>query len=216
MGRSAGHLALGMAIAGGASCCIIPEEFQEREIRLADVCEFVERAMDAAQRHGMEHGVALIAEGVGDLLKDELTERFAGNSLVTFAKDEFGHIRLAELPFGLIVKRELQDRAKARGETVALVDVTIGYELRCADPVPFDVEYTHALGWGAVEYLCDQQCLDWPANGALISMQEGRLCPIAFADIMDVKTGRTAVRRADLCSDQYRSVRDLLGHSDSS
>ena len=211
MGRSAGHLALGMAVSGGASCCIIPEEYAGKGLSLAGFCEVVETVVDANRRGGKQYGVVVIAEGVGELLKDELAERFAANPLVAVERDEFNNVRLAELPLGLVIKRELQDRAKQRGEKVTLVDVTVGYELRCADPIPFDVEYTHALGWGAVEYLCDQQHVDWPAQGALISLQEGKLCPIAFPHIMDLRTGKTSVRRVDLQSDQFRSTKALMG-----
>ena len=33
---------------------------------------------------------------------------------------------------------------------MAFIDKDLGYELRCADPIPFDAEYTRDLGYAAV------------------------------------------------------------------
>ena len=34
-----------------------------------------------------------------------------------------------------------------------IVDQTLGYELRSAPPIPFDIDYTRTLGHGAVKFL---------------------------------------------------------------
>ncbi len=155
---------------------------------------------------GRDYGVAVIAEGVGDLVKEEL----AKNPLAVVEQDEFGHLRLAEVPLGLIFKRLLQERAAARGEKITIVDVTIGYELRCADPVPFDVEYTTQLGWGAVRYLLRMGEESWTDEGAMMSVQSGEIVPIPFSDILNPETGKTTVRRVNVNSDVYRSARSYM------
>lgn len=204
MGRSAGHLALGMALAGGASLAVIPEEFGGGPVVLADICDLVEKKIARDAEDGRNFGVAVIAEGVGELMAGELKD----NPLVVVKYDEHKHLRLAEVPLSLIIKRELDARAKKRGEGRAFIDITIGYELRCADPIPFDVEYTWQLGWGAVRHLLAE---GGAYRGSLITMQSGRLVPVPFEKIMDTSTGKTAVRRVDLESDEYLAARAALG-----
>ncbi len=81
----------------------------------------------------------------------------------------------------------------------------IGYELRCADPIPFDMEYTRDLGYCAARYVIEggTQCARRdPANG--------RFQPIPFDEIMDPQTGRMRVRMVNLESDRYRIARSYM------
>jgi len=204
MGRTAGHLALGMGIAGGATLTIIPEEFKTKPT-INDVCSIIEGAIFKAKALGQDYGVCVIAEGVGDLLKEELKD----NPLAIVEYDEHGHFRMAEVPLCLIIKRTLNQRFKGRGEKAQFIDVTIGYELRCAKPIPFDVEYTHQLGCGAVRYLLNKTEYQYK-TGALISSQAGKIVPIPFDEILDPKTGKTAVRKVDIKSDLYSAARSMM------
>lgn len=206
MGRTAGHLAQGMGSVGGAMLTIIPEEFDGRKVTMEGVVDELEAAMLKGKALKHDYGVAVVAEGVADLMKDDL----AKEPLVQVEYDEHGHIRLAEVPFALILKRRLQDRAKARGQKVTVVDVTVGYELRCADPVPFDVEYVQQLGWGAVRYLLGIGEGGFTTAGAMMSVQAGEVVPIPFADIVDPVTGKTQVRRVNVNLDTYRSARAAM------
>jgi len=206
MGRSAGHLALGMASAGGAALAVIPEEFAGRSLSLEGLCQLIEASMYKAKALGRDHGVVVVAEGVAELMKSDLEAHPFAVSEV----DEHGHPRLSEVPLALIIKRALAHRAAERGKKRTIVDVTIGYELRCADPIAFDIEYTHQLGWGAVRYLLQAGEASGKAAGALISIQHGELMPIPLPDILDVKTGRTEVRRVNLESDVTRAAFDQM------
>jgi ATP-dependent phosphofructokinase / diphosphate-dependent phosphofructokinase len=107
MGRTAGHLALGMGATSGAGLVIIPEEFGTSKVTLDGICDIIEGAMLKSTAVGRDYGVAVVAEGVGDLVKEELAE----HPLAVVEHDEHGHLRLAEVPLGLIFKRLLQDRA---------------------------------------------------------------------------------------------------------
>lgn len=204
MGRTAGHLALGMGIGGGATLTIVPEEFKKTPT-IDDVCGIIEGAIFKAKASGQDYGVVVIAEGVGDLLKEELKD----NPLAVVEYDEHGHFRMAEVPLCLIIKRALNQRFKDRGEKAQFIDVTIGYELRCSKPIPFDVEYTHKLGCGAVRYLLDRVDGGYK-GGALISIQADRIVPIPFDDILNPQTGKTAVRKLDINSDLYRTARSMM------
>ncbi|HUT36600.1 MAG TPA: 6-phosphofructokinase [Planctomycetota bacterium] len=208
MGRSAGHLALGSGNVAGATLTLIPEEFTEGECSLDGIYSTIEGAMAKCKVVGHDYGVACLAEGVGLLVADELYAKHKDNPLVEFKRDEFGHIRLGEVPLGLIFKRDLQNRAKARGEKMTIVDVTIGYDLRCAAPIPYDADYTQELGWGAVRYLLGIGEESFGTHqGAMISVQAGEVVPIPFSDILDEKTGRAPTRRVNINSDVYRAAR---------
>ncbi|NUQ62633.1 MAG: 6-phosphofructokinase [Pirellulales bacterium] len=206
MGRSAGHLALGMGAAAGADLTLIPEEFLQSGINLELLCEILEGAMFKGRMLGRDYGVAVLAEGLGELLKEELKD----HPIVVIGHDDFGSLRLADVPLALILRRRLQARAKDRGKELGLVDLTIGYELRCADPIAFDAQYTEQLGWGAVRYLLGTAPGSVSCEGALISIQAGELKPIPFAEIMDTKTGKTAVRRVALDSAEYQAARSAM------
>lgn len=204
MGRTAGHLALGMGLAGGATITIVPEEFKKTPT-VNDICCIIEGAMFKARVWGQDYGVVVIAEGVGDLLKDELKD----NPLAVIEYDEHGHFRMAEVPLCLIIKRTLNLRFKERGEKTQFIDNTIGYELRCSKPVSFDIEYTHKLGCGAVRYLLGMIGSGY-RTGALISVQSEKIVPIPFDEILNPETGKTTVRKLDIGSDLYMAARSMM------
>ena len=211
MGRSAGHLALGMGTTGGADLALIPEEFRERgDVSLDLICDTIEGAVFKGKAQGRDYGVAVIAEGLGQLVEKELARKFRRNPLVKIEYDSHGHLRLGEIPQALNYRRMLEARANERGEKQALVNITIGYELRCARPIPFDAEYVQQLGWGAIYYLLNIGEEGWEKSGAMMSVQADKFVPIPFSKIMDVKTGECTIRFVDMYSDLYRSARAYM------
>src|SRR6202012_2211891 len=80
MGRSAGHLALGIGKAAGATLTLIAEEFPRDEpIRLSRLVDILETAMLKRVAHGRPFGVAVLAEGIGlRLPQDELHSAMPG------------------------------------------------------------------------------------------------------------------------------------------
>jgi 6-phosphofructokinase len=72
----------------------------------------------------------------------------------------------------------------------------IGYELRAAPPIPFDVEYTRNLGFGAVRFLLNG------GKGSVITFHEGKLHPVAFESITN-ENGRISPRLVDINSETY-------------
>jgi 6-phosphofructokinase 1 len=193
-----------MARCGGASLAVIPEEFRG-EADLSLVLGLIEGSIHKSAALGMGYGVAVVAEGVGELLVNELD----GRPYVGITHDKSGNLRLAEVPLALILKKELQDRMAGRGQKTTVVDITIGYELRCAPPVAFDAEYVQQLGWGAVNYVLSEARGEVGA-GAMVSVSAGQVVPIPFEQILDAKTGKTAIRRVDINSDVYRSARAAM------
>jgi ATP-dependent phosphofructokinase / diphosphate-dependent phosphofructokinase len=199
MGRKAGHLALGIGKAAGATLTVVAEEHTSRYVPFATICDIVEGAIVKRRAMGRHFGVAVLAEGLIDKLDPgELAE------LEDVERDEHGHVRFAEVDLARKVKAEVQGRFSARGLRVTVTDKNVGYELRCADPIPFDAEYCRDLGHGAVKFLRDG------GSGAMVSIQGGRLVPIPFADLRDPDTGATKVRLVDIHSEGFRVAREYM------
>ncbi len=205
MGRSAGHLALGIGKSAGATVTLIAEEFPgDQPIPLAHLVDVLETAMLKRTAHGRPFGVAVLAEGIGlRLSEDELRE-----AMPEIERDEHGHIRLAELELDRLLANQVKDRFKKRGQKVTVEGKNIGYELRCAPPVPYDIEYTRDLGYGAVDYLSQALARDEP--GAMITIQDGHMVPLPFGSFTDPATGRVRIRHVNVESSSYRVAREYM------
>lgn len=199
MGRQAGHLALGIGKAAGATLTLIREEFDQPTVSFAHICDIIEGAIIKRRALGRHYGVAVLAEGVIEKLDPKELE-----DLQDVEKDDHGHIRFAEVDLARKIKVELEGRFKERGLRVPISNKNIGYELRCADPIPFDMHYCRELGNAAIRFLLSG------GSGAMVSIQNGRLVPLLFADIRDQSTGKTRVRNVDPTSETYRVARDYM------
>ncbi|MEO8875250.1 MAG: 6-phosphofructokinase, partial [Polyangiaceae bacterium] len=165
MGRKAGHLALGIGKAAGATLSLIPEEFQGA--RLSTIVDTLAGAILKRLSYGRGDGVAVLAEGLVEILPEsDLAE------LASAERDEHGHIRIAEINFGDIIKHAVEKRLKELGVKTTIVAKNIGYELRCADPIPFDMEYTRDLGYCAARYVIEG------GSSALVTLINGHFRPI--------------------------------------
>jgi 6-phosphofructokinase 1 len=201
MGRTAGHLALGSATAAGAHVTVVPEELPgggTEAVPLDQIVRTIEGALVKRRAAGHPDGVAVVAEGIAEHIDPaDLT------ALESVARDEHGHIRLADVPLGRVLCDALKASLGARGIDVAFYTKDVGYELRCAAPTAFDRDYTRDLGVGAVESLLSG------VSGALITRQSGACVPIPFSELLDPKTGKAGVRRIDTSTDSYRHALSL-------
>ncbi len=199
MGRKAGHLALGIGKAAGATLTVIPEEFPGKQIAMRQIVDVLAGAIIKRLAYGRSDGVAVLAEGLVESIPESDLAELEGAE-----RDEHGHIRLAEIDFGRIIKTAVQARLKELGLKVTVVSKDIGYELRCTDPIPFDMEYTRDLGYCAAKYLLDG------GSGAMVTVQEGKFKPIRFEDMLDPETGRTRVRMVDTETEYYKIARRYM------
>jgi len=103
------------------------------------------------------------------------------------------------------VRQEVRGRFKARGERITIVNQTLGYELRSADPTPNDMSYCRSLGHGAIRLLMNVNG-DVP-NGVMVTIANGDLHPMSFADMTDPATKRTRVRLVNTTSYAYQVAR---------
>ncbi len=199
MGRKAGHLALGIGKAAGATLTLIPEEFERQKIGFKAIVDTLVGAIIKRQSYGRRDGVAVIAEGlVLSIDPDDLAQ------VGDLEKDAHGNVRIAEVNIGEILKAAVTERLREFNLKTTIVAKNIGYELRCADPIPFDLEYTRDLGYCAAKYLLSG------GNAAMISMQGGHFVPVPFHEMIDPETGKTKIRMVDIHSTRYAIARRYM------
>lgn len=199
MGRKAGHLALGIGKAAGATLTVIPEEFEERPVRLQRLVDLVIGTMIKRLSEGRSDGVIVLAEGLIEMLDP----RDLGG-LDHVERDEHGNLRLANVDIGDVLRREVTRGMKALGLVTTIVAKNVGYELRCADPIPFDMEYTRDLGYCAAQFLLDG------GTAAMVSIQNGQFVPIPFKEMLDPASGKAKVRMVDVTAQSYQIARQYM------
>jgi 6-phosphofructokinase len=217
MGRSAGWLAYGAAIAGEASLVMSvediigryrttevvtdPETGKQSTRSVMDVTEVVRHivaAMRARDRLGKPFGVIVIAEG--------LAEHLPFDYLREVSRDEHGHVAISQVELGRTFANEIAREYKAEtGQTRRLMHVKLGYEARCAAPHAFDVMLGSQLGVGAYRALVEEGL-----DGVMVSVSgQLELNYVPFEQLVNPETLVTVVRRIPLDSDFHRLARFL-------
>lgn len=199
MGRKSGSLALSMCKSSGATLAVIPEEFAGDNFDLSMVVDTIIGSIIKCRASGHDDGVAIIAEGIA-----ERTNTDALAAGLMSARDSYGHLRIADIPLSFLLRDRVRAALKQLGIDITVVTKDIGYELRCAKPLPFDAEYTRTLGYGAVRYLLNG------GSGALVAIAGGRVTPVNFEDLLDPSTGRIRIRMVDVSTESYLVARSYM------
>jgi 6-phosphofructokinase len=218
MGRSAGWLAYGAAIAGEASFVISVEDLtgkyrtseeavdpltgEKVNREIMNVEEVVKR-MVATMRvreesEGKEFGVIVMAEG--------LAEYLPMSYLQGVARDEHGHLAVSQINLSRLFSRLAGEKYQAQtGRKRRIVGLQLGYEARCAQPHAFDVMLGSQLGVGAYRALVEEHL-----DGIMVSVSgQLELNYVPFQDLVDPATLVTVVRHIDPNSDFHRLARFL-------
>lgn len=217
MGRRAGWLAYGVAIAGEAHLVVGVEDVvgelaveetvvdpetgaQRTEVRLS-LSALADRVVDlvlAREERGKSYGTVVLAEGLAEMLPEEV--------LQGVTRDEHGHVSLGRIDIGKLVAKVAAERYEARtGRTKKVTGVQLGYESRCSPPHAFDVMLGSQLGVGAARALCDLGL-----DGHMVSVSgQLDLRYVPFADLVDPVTLRTDVRFIRRDSDFHRLASEL-------
>lgn len=216
MGRKAGWLSYGVAIAGEAHLVVAvedalemcapqevldPETGEKRtEPRLVmdKLCDHIVDTMLARERKGRHYGVVVLAEGLAELLPDEYIR--------SVGRDEHGHISLGNIDLGKLMAVTLAEAYQKRtGRKKKVRGVQLGYESRCNPPHAFDVMLGSQLGIGAYRALVEEGL-----DGHMVST-EGQLdlTYVPFSSLIDPKTLKTEVRFIKKGSDFHRLARFL-------
>ncbi len=192
-GRKAGHLALAIGKAVGATTTLIPEEFVRGATPMATIVDHLAGSVIKRLADGRSDGVAMLAEGLADCITPEDLAK-----VTDLPRDERGNLHLAELNLGDILAHAVKERLAKLGVKSTLISKQIGYEVRCADPIPFDMEYTRDLGYSAARFVIDG------GSEAMVAMVDGRFRAIPFTEMKDPVTGQFRVRMVDIDSDRFR------------
>ncbi len=211
MGRAAGHLALGIGKAAAATLVVIPEEFHKRQVSVDEVCDIIIGSIIKRLADGSPNGIVILAEGLIEEMGEQgLIKALPEGQLERFGKvlrDDHGHLRLGEIEFGRLMKELLNQRLEKLGLKTTFIDKDLGYELRCADPIPFDAEYTRDLGYAAVKFLLSPEAEKY---GAIISFVDGKMNPLPFEKMLDPKTGRMQNRKVNVDGEAFECARAYM------
>ncbi len=211
MGRAAGHLALGIGKASASALTIIAEEFRGKPITLDHICDTIIGAILKRKAQGKNYGLVVLAEGLLENIGEQgLVDALGEEELGRFGevvRDDHGHLRLGEIEFGRIIKYRVAQKLKEIHQKVTLIDKDLGYELRCADPIPFDAEYTRNLGYGAVKFLMGAESEKY---GSIVSFVGGKMVPLPFAEMIDPATKRMRPRLVNVDDENYECARRYM------
>ena len=191
MGRSAGHLAFGIASACHFPMMIIPEMFNKTKITFDKIIRMVISSIVKSKIRGIEYGVVMISEGVFHFMD----EAEIVNSGINFTYDDHGHPELGNVSKSHIFNYLLQKRLKEIGLEIKSRPVEIGYELRCSNPIAFDLTLCTLLGIGV------KKLYDEGATGCIVSANSnGDISPLYLKDFED-ENGKVPPRLVDINSE---------------
>lgn len=239
MGRAAGHLALGIGKASAATLTVIAEELKGKTVDLNLVADLVIGSMIKRKAQGKGYGVAVLAEGLLEAIGAEALKRDLGPRLDMYGsieEDDFGHLRLGEIEFGRMIRHRVAERlceffppdAKTaaklpkdpftgepfrRSTAFTMIDKDLGYELRCADPIPFDADYTRNLGYGAVQFLLSEKATRF---GAVVTFVGEQMVPQPFQDMINPATKKMRPRLVEVNSQSFTCARRYMIRLDKS
>ncbi len=194
MGRSAGHLAFGIATSCHFPMMIIPEMFNKTTPSFDKIIDLIISSIIKRKIEGMEYGVAMVSEGVFHVLEEDEIKA----SGIQFTFDEHGHPELGNVSKSNIFNILLQDRLKQLGLNVKSRPNELGYELRCCRPSGFDLTLCSLLGIGV------KKLYDEGYNACIVSANSnGDIIPLLLSDLQD-ENGKIPPRLVDIDSDFAR------------
>lgn len=218
MGRSAGWLAYGAAMAGEASLVISVEDVvgsyrthedfvdvqtgkksQRAVMRLEYLVERIVSVMRFREESERKRfGVIVMAEG----LAEYLPEKF----LAGVERDDHGHLNISQVHLSRLFARLVADEYhRQTGRHRRILGLQLGYESRCARPHAFDVMLGSQLGVGAFRALVEERL-----DGVMVSVfGQLELKYVPFDKLVDRETLVTVVRHIGKDSDFQRLARFL-------
>ena len=198
MGRKAGFLALGLGVAAGATLTLIPEEYSANSATPSQIAETIFSSINRRSKAGKHYGVAIMAEGLLDCLAPD-----SSPMIENCPRDELGRIRYSQLELGDVILPPLKVLINNAGLDIKIITKNIGYELRCHNPVSFDIEYTKFLAYGAVKFLLEGK------SGIMVTRDFDEL-GFEKLESMIGADGLIKSRTVDLESDLYMVSRSFM------
>ncbi|MBR5610646.1 MAG: 6-phosphofructokinase [Bacteroidales bacterium] len=197
MGRSAGHLALGIAASCHYPMVVIPEMFNKTDVSIEKIVKLAISSIVKRQLMGVTYGGVMISEGVFHILSDEDLK----NSGVTFSFDAHGHPELGKVSKAQVFNTVLENKMKELGIKVKTRPVEIGYDVRCQTPVAFDLTYCSQLAYGVWKLFHAGE------TGCMVYVDgRGIATPLYLTDLQDPETGKIPPRLVDITSEEVQNV----------
>ncbi len=212
MGRKAGWLSYGVAIAGEANLVLAVEDVQgdlavnedgAPKLSLDALVDRIVELIVTRERRGKHYGTVVVAEGLSELLPE--------SQLKNLPRDEHGHLTLGHVDLGKYVAGLVSKRLELRtGRKKKITGLQLGYESRCAPPHAFDVMLGSQLGIGAYRSLVEENL-----DGHMVSVHgQLDLSYVPFKDLINQQTMRTEVRFIRSGSDYQQLARFLETRTD--
>jgi len=212
MGRSAGWLAYGAAIAGEASLVIsveditgdyVAKEYEEdgktrKIMNVEKVVDRIVKTMLARESEGKEFGVIVLAEGLAEMLPEDHLEGVP--------RDDHGHIAITDIQLGRTFSKWVANAYEEKtGRSRKVTGIQLGYESRCTKPLAYDVILGSQLGVGAYRALVEEGL-----NGVMVSSSgQFDLHYVDFTELVDQDNLVTLVRHIEQGCDFQRLARFL-------
>ena len=194
MGRSAGHLAFGIATSCHFPMMVIPEMFNKTSITFDKVVRLIISSIIKRKILNINYGVALVSEGVFHIMPDSELDHCG----INFTYDDHGHPELGNVSKSHIFNMLVQSKLKELGINIKSRPVELGYEFRCCRPIGFDLTLCTLLGLG-VKKLFDQG-----VSGCIVTANsKGEVTPLFLEDLQG-KDGKIAPRLVDIDSEFAR------------
>lgn len=193
MGRSAGHLAMGLASSCHYPMVIIPEFFNKTEITIDKIVNMVVSCIVKRKLMGIGYGAAMISEGVFHSLSDDEIKK----SGIHFSYDEHGHPELGKVSKAHIFNDLLERKMKELGIKVKSRPVEVGYEIRCQNPIAYDITYCTQMGMGVHKLFSEGK------TGCMVYVDhQGNVSPLFLKDLQDPKNGKIPPRQVNVESNE--------------
>ena len=203
MGRTCGSLALGIGEATHCPMTIIPEMFNKTEICLDKVVKLSISAILKRKVMGINYGTIVAAEGLFHEFKAEEMEA-AG---VRFSYDDHGHPELGKVSKAVLFNDLLEAEFKKIGLKVKSRPVEIGYDVRCQDPVAYDLTYCTELAMGVYQLYSEGK------TGCMVYVDSyGNVSPLYLADLQDPTTGKIPPRVVDINAGTAQNYYKYIAH----
>ena len=204
MGRTCGSLALGIGEASHSPMTIIPEMFNKTTMTLDKIIKLSVSAIIKRKILGVSYGTVVTAEG---LFHDEGVMQEMVDAGVHFTFDEHGHPELGKISKAVIFSDLLDKECKKAGLKVKSRPVEIGYDVRCQEPVAYDLTYCTELAMGVYQLFSEGK------TGCMVYVDSfGKVSPLYLKDLQDPETGKIPPRIVDINSGTAQNYYSFIAH----
>jgi 6-phosphofructokinase len=203
MGRTAGHLALGIGAACHYPMIIIPEMFNKTQISIDKIVNLSMSSILKRKVMGISYGGIVIAEGVFDGMDPEDLKATG----LRFTYDEHGHPELGKVSKAVLFNDLMDLKFAKLGLKVKTRPVEIGYDIRCVAPIAYDLMYCTQLGFGVYELFKEGE------TACMVYVdQMGEIRPLYLKDLQDKVTGKIPPRVVDIDGDMAQGIYNHICH----